>query len=66
MSSLSNNIQGKKGCQFSQSLRGVNLEQVLVVAIDATKFLPKADTIRKDLAFANSIRTPAEALVILM
>ncbi len=42
MGSTSNNIQGKKGCQFSQSLRGVNLEQVLVVAIDAAKFLPKA------------------------
>jgi len=42
MSSISNNIQGKKGCQFSQSLRGVNLEQVLVVSIDAAKFLPKA------------------------
>jgi len=42
MSSIFNNIQGKKGCQFSQSLRGVNLEQVLVVAIDAAKFLPKA------------------------
>lgn len=41
MGSTSNNIQGKKGCQFSQSLRGVNLEQVLVVAIDAAKFLPK-------------------------
>jgi len=42
MGSKSNNIQGRKGCQFSQSLRGINLDQVLVVAIDAAKFLPKA------------------------
>lgn len=42
MGSTSNNIQGKKGCQFSQLLRGVNFEQILLVAINAAKFLPKA------------------------
>lgn len=37
-----NNIQGKKGSQFSSQLRGVNLEKVLIVAIDAAKFFQKA------------------------
>lgn len=37
-----NNIQGKKGSQFSSHLRGVNLERVLIVAIDAAKFFQKA------------------------
>jgi transposase len=37
-----NNIQGKKGSQFSSQLRGVNLERVLIVAIDAAKFFQKA------------------------
>jgi transposase len=35
-------IQGTKGTQFSQQLRGVNLEQVLIVAIDAAKLHQKA------------------------
>jgi hypothetical protein len=37
-----NNIQGKKGSQFSSQLRGVNLERVLIVAIDGAKFFQKA------------------------
>ncbi|WP_045522489.1 IS110 family transposase [Neobacillus niacini] len=37
-----NNIQGKKGSQFSSQLRGVLLERVLIVAIDAAKFYQKA------------------------
>lgn len=37
-----NNIQGKKGSQFSSQLRGVNLERVLIVAIDAAKYFQKA------------------------
>lgn len=37
-----NNIQGKKGSQFSSQLRGVNLEKVLIVPIDAAKFYQKA------------------------
>jgi len=37
-----NNIQGKKGSQFSSQLRGINLERVLIVAIDAAKFYQKA------------------------
>src|SRR5690606_34207762 len=36
------NIQGLKGTKFSQQLRGVNLEQVLIVAIDAAKLHQKA------------------------
>ncbi|MNI05788.1 Transposase IS116/IS110/IS902 family protein [compost metagenome] len=35
-------IQGLKGTKFSQQLRGVNLEQVLIVAIDAAKLHQKA------------------------
>ncbi len=35
-------IQGVKGTKFSQQLRGVNLEQVLIVAIDAAKLHQKA------------------------
>ena len=35
-------IQGHKGTKFSQQLRGVNLEQVLIVAIDAAKLHQKA------------------------
>ncbi len=35
-------IQGRKGNKFSQQLRGVNLEQVLIVAIDAAKLHQKA------------------------
>lgn len=38
----SQHIQGSKGSQFSQQLRGVNLEQVLIVAIDAAKLHQKA------------------------
>ncbi|WP_428910931.1 IS110 family transposase [Niallia sp. Krafla_26] len=37
-----NNIQGKKGSQFSSQLRGIDLEKVLIVAIDAAKFFQKA------------------------
>jgi transposase len=37
-----NNIQGKKGSQFSSQLRGINLEKVLIVAIDAAMFFQKA------------------------
>ena len=35
-------IQGTKGSKFSQQLRGINLEQVLIVAIDAAKLHQKA------------------------
>lgn len=35
-------IQGLKGTKFSQQLRGVNLEQALIVAIDAAKLHQKA------------------------
>ncbi|WP_445488467.1 hypothetical protein [Niallia sp. 03133] len=35
-------IQGKKGSRFRDQLRGVNLEQVLIVAIDAAKLHQKA------------------------
>jgi transposase len=35
-------IQGKKGSLFRNQLRGVNLEQVLIVAIDAAKLHQKA------------------------
>jgi transposase len=56
---LLNNIQGKKGSQFSSQLRGINLERVLVVAIDAAKFFQKAllcnyfgDVIEKPFFFA--------------
>ncbi|MFH5182699.1 IS110 family transposase [Paenibacillus sp. TAB 01] len=38
----SSHIQGIKGTKFSQQLRGVNLEQVLIVAIDAAKLHQKA------------------------
>ncbi|MEC1760384.1 hypothetical protein [Schinkia azotoformans] len=37
-----NNIQGKKGSQFSSHLRGLNLERVLIVPIDAAKYFQKA------------------------
>ncbi|PGT77930.1 MULTISPECIES: IS110 family transposase [Bacillaceae] len=37
-----NNIQGRKGSQFSSQLRGLNLEKVLIVAIDAAKYFQKA------------------------
>lgn len=36
------NIQGQKGCRFSEELRGVSLDQILVVPIDAAKYHPKA------------------------
>jgi transposase len=56
---LLNNIQGKKGSQFSSQLRGINLERVLVVAIDAAKFFQKellcnyfGDVIEKPFFFA--------------
>ena len=38
----SSHIQGNKGVKFSQQLRGLNLEQVLLVAIDAAKLHQKA------------------------
>ncbi|MCU6793641.1 IS110 family transposase [Paenibacillus sp. WQ 127069] len=38
----SSHIQGIKGIKFSQQLRGINLEQVLIVAIDAAKLHQKA------------------------
>lgn len=34
-------IQGKKGRRFSDQLRGINLEQVLIVAIDPAKLSNK-------------------------
>jgi len=37
-----NNIQGKKGSQFSSQLRGMDLERVLIVPIDAAKYYQKA------------------------
>lgn len=56
-------IQGKKGSRFSDQLRGINLEQVLIVAIDAAKLHQKAlicnyfgDVIEKSFFFSiNSI-----------
>jgi len=36
-----NHIRGKKGSQFRSELRGVDLERVLIVAIDAAKFYQK-------------------------
>jgi transposase len=57
----SSNIQGRKGTKFSQQLRGVNLEQVLIVAIDAAKLHQKAlicnyfgDIIEKPFFFSVS------------
>lgn len=54
-------IQGYKGTKFSQQLRGVNLEQVLIVAIDAAKLHQKAlicnyfgDIIEKPFFFSVS------------
>jgi len=35
-------IQGEKGSRFTDQLRGINLEQVLIVAIDAAKLHQKA------------------------
>lgn len=35
-------IQGKKGSRFRDQLRGINLEQVLIIAIDAAKLHQKA------------------------
>ncbi|WP_077303271.1 hypothetical protein [Virgibacillus pantothenticus] len=35
-------IQGKKGSYFRDQLRGVDLEQVLIIAIDAAKLHQKA------------------------
>jgi len=35
-------IQGKKGSRFREQLRGIDLEQVLIVAIDAAKLHQKA------------------------
>lgn len=35
-------IQGKKGSRFRDQLRGINLEEVLIVAIDAAKLHQKA------------------------
>ena len=37
----SNNIRGRKGSQFRSELRGVDLEKVLIIAIDAAKFFQK-------------------------
>ncbi|MHA6480541.1 IS110 family RNA-guided transposase [Paenibacillus sp. strain BS8-2] len=57
----SQHIQGLKGTKFSQQLRGVNLEQVLIVAIDAAKLHQKAlicnyfgDVIEKPFFFSVS------------
>jgi len=57
----SQHIQGFKGTTFSQQLRGVNLEQVLIVAIDAAKLHQKAlicnyfgDVIEKPFFFSVS------------
>jgi transposase len=57
----SQHIQGFKGTKFSQQLRGVNLEQVLIVAIDAAKLHQKAlicnyfgDVIEKPFFFSVS------------
>jgi transposase len=57
----SSHIQGRKGTKFSQQLRGVNLEQVLIVAIDAAKLHQKAlicnyfgDIIEKPFFFSVS------------
>jgi transposase len=38
----SSHIQGNKGVKFSQQLRGIDLEKVLLVAIDAAKLHQKA------------------------
>lgn len=37
-----NNIRGRKGSQFRQQLRGMDLERVLFIPIDAAKFHQKA------------------------
>ncbi|MFS0722497.1 IS110 family transposase [Paenibacillus sp. 1P07SE] len=57
----SHHIQGSKGTKFSQQLRGVNLEQVLIVAIDAAKLHQKAlicnyfgDVVEKPFFFSVS------------
>jgi transposase len=57
----SSHIQGRKGTKFSQQLRGVNLERVLIVAIDAAKLHQKAllcnyfgDIIEKPFFFSVS------------
>ena len=57
----SQHIQGFKGTKFSQQLRGVNLEQVLIIAIDAAKLHQKAlicnyfgDVIEKPFFFSVS------------
>ncbi|MFB9276553.1 IS110 family transposase [Cohnella cellulosilytica] len=57
----SQHIQGLKGTKFSQQLRGVNLEQVLIVSIDAAKLHQKAlicnyfgDVIEKPFFFSVS------------
>lgn len=39
--STSNHIRGKKGSQFRAELRGIDLEKVLIVSIDAAKFYQK-------------------------
>jgi len=44
-----------KGTAFSQQLRGVNLKQVLIVAIDAAKLYQKA---RIDNYFGDVIEKP--------
>ena len=38
----SRNIQGQKGRRFSEQLKGISLDQVLIVPIDAAKHHPKA------------------------
>jgi transposase len=55
-------IQGKKGSRFRDQLRGVNLEQVLIVAIDAAKLHQKAlicnyfgDVIEKPFFFSVNV-----------
>ncbi|MBS4006943.1 MAG: hypothetical protein KGZ45_00740, partial [Clostridium sp.] len=42
MGNAKKHIRGSKGSQLSSQLRGIPFEQILVVAIDASKYLPKA------------------------
>lgn len=40
--SKSGNIQGRKGKHFAEELKGISLDQILIVPIDAAKYHPKA------------------------
>ncbi|MCL5057825.1 MAG: IS110 family transposase, partial [Actinobacteria bacterium] len=57
-------IRGRKGEYFSEQIRGINLEQVLIVAIDAAKHHQKAlicnyfgDVIEDSFFFATNLES---------